>query len=221
MSDTGGMDLARFSPRLGHAAGPASSDAAHSAQPAPLSLLERWLADARAAGVSEPEAVAFVTVGPDGRPSARTVLLKRIEPDALVFTSALWTRKAREIEVNPHVALLFHWPAIGRQAHIAGRAEIAERDLALELFAQREPSHQLQTVVSRQGEPIEDIAPLRARHAHLMEVMESPPECPSDWGAIRVVPEAIELWSQAPDRMHDRLLYERAGAGWRVTRLAP
>ena len=187
----------------------------------PLALLDRWLADARTAGVPEPGATAFVTVGQDGRPSARTVLLKRLADDALVFTSALWTRKAREIEANPSVALLFYWPSVGRQVHIAGQAIVAERELTVELFAQRERSHQVQTLVSRQGEPIEEIEPLRAKHAHLMKAMESAPKCPPDWGAIRVVPEAVEFWTQAPDRMHDRLLYERDGEGWRTTRLAP
>jgi pyridoxamine 5'-phosphate oxidase len=187
----------------------------------PLRLLDSWLADARMAGVPEPGATAFVTVGEDGRPSARTMLLKRLEDDALVFTSALWTRKAREIEAKPSVALLFYWPSVGRQVHIAGRAIVAERELAMELFAQRERSHQVQTLVSRQGEPIEEIEPLRTKHAHLMEAMESSPECPPDWGAIRVVPEAVEFWTQSPDRMHDRLLYKRAGDEWRTTRLAP
>lgn len=187
----------------------------------PLVLLERWLAHAADAGVSEPLSVAFVTVGADARPSARTVLLKRVENDALVFTSALWTRKARDIQANPCVALLFCWPSVGRQVHIAGEARIAERQLAVALFAERERSHQVQTLVSRQGEPIEDLEPLRARHAHLMEAMETPPQCPSDWGAIRVVPQAIEFWEQAADRLHDRLLYERAGGRWRTTRLAP
>lgn len=187
----------------------------------PLELLDRWLAEAGAAGVPEPGLVAFVTVGQDGRPSARTVLLKRLEDDALVFTSALWTRKARDIEANPSVALLFYWPSVGRQVHIAGGAIVAERELAVELFAQRDRSHQVQTLVSRQGEPIEDIEPLRDRHAHLMEAMESPPECPPDWGAIRVIPDAVEFWTQSPDRIHDRLLYGRAENGWRVMRLAP
>jgi pyridoxamine 5'-phosphate oxidase len=187
----------------------------------PLALLDRWFAEARAADVVEPGSVAFVTVDGAGRPSARTVLLKRLEDDALVFTSALWTRKAREIESNPNVALLFYWPSIGRQVHIAGRAIVAERELAVELFAQRDRAHQVQTLVSRQGEPIEELEPLRARHAHLMDVMESPPECPPDWGAIRVVPEAVEFWRQSPDRMHDRLLYERAGDEWSITLLAP
>ena len=188
---------------------------------APLVLLDRWLRDARTAGVPEPGAVAFITVGEGARPSARTVSLKRVEDRALVFTSAMWTRKAREIEGNPHVALLFHWATIGRQVHVAGEAVLAERELAVELFSERDLSHRVQTLVSRQGEPIEDIEPLRARHAHLMDVLEAPPECPPDWGAIRVIPEAIEFWSQAPDRLHDRLLYERAGERWRRSRLSP
>ncbi len=187
----------------------------------PLALLGRWLAEARAAGVPEPGSVAFVTVGEDGRPSARTVLLKRLEDRALLFSSALWTRKAREIEDNPHVALLFYWPTIGRQVHITGQAEVAERELAVELFSERELSHRVQTLVSRQGEPIEEVGPLRARHAHLMDVLEAPPECPPDWGALRVIPDAIEFWRQALDRMHDRLLYERAGEQWRSSRLSP
>jgi pyridoxamine-phosphate oxidase len=187
----------------------------------PLPLLGRWLADARAAGVAEPASVAFVTVGEGGGPSARTVSLKRIEGRALIFTSALWTRKAREIEGNPQVALLFHWPTVGRQVHITGRAALAERELSVELFSERDLAHRVQTLVSRQGEPIEDIEPLRARHAHLMGVLEGPPECPSDWGAIRVVPQTLEFFSESPDRMHDRLFYERIADQWRSSRLSP
>jgi pyridoxamine 5'-phosphate oxidase len=189
--------------------------------PEPLVLLGRWLGEARDAQLPDPQSVAFVTVGAGGRPTARTVSLKRLEASALVFTSALWTRKAREIERNPHSALLFHWPTLGRQVHVAGDATIADRALAEELFAERDPSHQLQTLVSRQGQPIADLAPLRARHAHLLEAMEAPPACPPDWGAIRVRPQAIEFWSQAGDRLHDRLLYERDGERWSLTRLSP
>lgn len=187
----------------------------------PLAVLAHWLAEAGDAGIAEPGSVAFVTVGESGRPSARTVLLKRLEDDALLFTSALWTRKAHELQANPHVALLFHWPTIGRQVHITGEAVLAERELALELFSERDLAHRVQTIVSRQGETISDIEGLRARHAHLMSVIEAPPECPEDWGAIRVVPDSIEFWSQAGDRMHDRLLYARGEHGWSRSRLAP
>lgn len=187
----------------------------------PIRELEGWIAEARGRGVPEPASVAFVTVGDGGRPSARTVNLKRIEDDALVFTSALWTRKAREIEANPQVALLFYWPALGRQVHVAGEARLAERALAEELFSQRDLLHQLQTVVSRQGEPIDDLEPLRDRLRHLVEVQETAPACPEDWAALRVRPEAIELWTEAPDRLHERRLFQREADGWSLTLLSP
>jgi pyridoxamine 5'-phosphate oxidase len=188
----------------------------------PLPLLEDWLSQARASGVPDPLPMAFVTVGDDGRPSARMVGLKLVRDGALIFSSALWTRKARELTANPHVSLLFHWPDLGRQVHVAGRAEVCERALSEELFADRPIAHQLQSIVSRQGEPIEDLEPLRRRHAHLMSVLETPPECPADWGAIRVCPDAIELWQQAPDRMHERLLFQREhSSAWRLERLSP
>jgi pyridoxamine 5'-phosphate oxidase len=187
----------------------------------PLRALAAWLDRAEAAHVPGARAVTFVTVGEGGRPSARTVSLKRLDDDALVFTSALWTRKTRELEQNPHVALLFHWPALGCQVHVTGEAELAERELAIELFAERDLPNQLQTLVSRQGTPIEDLDVLRARHAHLAATLETPPACPEDWGAIRVLPSTVELWREAADRLHDRWLYERDGAGWKITRLAP
>jgi pyridoxamine 5'-phosphate oxidase len=187
----------------------------------PIRELERWIEEARDQGLSQAASVAFVTVGEGGRPSARTVNLKRIEDDALVFTSALWTRKAREIEANPQVALLFHWQPLGRQVHVTGEAELAERALAEELFAQRDLFHQLQTVVSRQGEEIEDLEPLRDRLAHLAEVQETVPACPEDWGALRVRPATIEFWSEASDRIHQRRLFTREGDSWGAGLLAP
>jgi len=187
----------------------------------PIRELERWIEEAREDGIPQPASVAFVTVGEGGRPSARTVTLKRFEDEALLFTSALWTRKADEIRANPHVALLFHWPALGRQAHLTGEASFAERALAVELFDERDLVHQMQTVVSRQGEPIDDLDRLRDRLAHLVRVQETAPVCPEDWGALRVRPQTIELWSESPDRIHDRRLFERAGDAWKLTLLSP
>jgi pyridoxamine 5'-phosphate oxidase len=187
----------------------------------PLIELRAWIEEAREQCLPHPGSVSFVTVGADGRPSARTVTLKRLEEDSLIFTTALWTRKAREIESNPHVALLFHWPSLGRQVHVTGEAERTERSLSEELFAERDLAHQLQTVVSRQGQPIESIEPLRDRLAHLADVQETAPVCPDDWGAVRVKPNLVELWAEAPDRIHERRLFERDGAGWRLSLLAP
>lgn len=186
----------------------------------PLAELAAWIEEARAAGLAQPGSVAFVTADGDGRPSARTVNLKRIEDGALIFTSALWTRKAREIEANPQVALLFHWPSLGRQAHVEGIASLAELDLADRLFAERDPRHQLQTSVSRQGEPIESLEPLREELAR-REAAGIAPERPHDWGALRVVPDAIELWSEADDRLHERRRFEREADAWHLQLLAP
>jgi pyridoxamine 5'-phosphate oxidase len=187
-----------------------------------LAFLRLWLCDAQSAVDSDAIAMGLSTVGPDGRPTARVVSLKLLEDDSLVFTTALWTRKARELEQNPNVALLFHWPELGHQVQITGRAVLADRGLAKVLFAERERSHRLQTLVSRQGEPIEDLGPLRERLRGLEgKLAGRPVPCPPDWGAVRVFPDAVEFWQEAADRLHDRLLYERIDGGWRRTRLAP
>ncbi len=188
----------------------------------PVETLGRWLEETADASAPAPAAMTLATVGGDGRPSARVVSLKRLEPGGLVFTTALWTRKAAELRANPRVALVFHWPALGRQARIEGRAEVAERELAEELFAERPRSHQLQALVSRQGETIEDLDTLRARLEELKaETAEDPIPCPADWGAVRVRPDVVELWSEGEDRLHERRLFKRDGDSWAATLLSP
>jgi pyridoxamine 5'-phosphate oxidase len=187
-----------------------------------VQILERWLDDAAEAGAPAPNAMTLATVGDDGRPSARVVSLKRLEREGLIFTTALWTRKAAELRANPRVALVFHWPALGRQARIEGQAEVADRELAEQLFDERPRSHQLQAIVSRQGETIDDLGPLRTRLDALeAETAEDPIPCPTDWGAVRVRPGVIELWSEGDDRLHERRLFERDGDRWTETLLAP
>jgi pyridoxamine 5'-phosphate oxidase len=189
----------------------------------PLRELDAWIEEARARNLPHPAAATFATADAAGRPSARTVTMKRLEADALVFSSALWTRKARDLEDNPYVALLFFWPELGRQAHVAGTVTVGDRALAEELYAERDPLHQLQTIVSRQGDPVDaaELEVMRARLAHLAEVQEAPPRCPDDWGALVVTPEAVELWSEAPDRLHERRLFTRSDDGWALQLLSP
>ncbi len=188
----------------------------------PLELLGRWLQEARTAGLPYASAIALSTISARGEPSTRMVDVKRLEPDALIFTSALWTRKARDIDANEHVAALFHWPQLGRQVQMAGRASRAERSLDEELFAARKHLHQLQTIVSRQGETIKDLGPLRGRLEELRQThQQGEVSCPADWGAFRLAPEAIEFWELSPDRLHDRLLFESCDGAWRCSRLAP
>jgi pyridoxamine 5'-phosphate oxidase len=191
--------------------------------PDPLRELGAWIEEARAEGLAGAAAATFATADGEGRPSARTVTLKRLEPDALVFSSALWTRKARDIEANPHVALLFFWPELGRQAQVVGTVAVGDRALAEELYSERDPLHQLQTIVSRQGESVdaEELDAMRARLAHLDKVQEAPPRCPDDWGALVVTPAVVELWAEAPDRLHERRLFERSADGWGSRLLAP
>jgi pyridoxamine 5'-phosphate oxidase len=184
--------------------------------------MDRWLSEAREADVTAPMAMTLVTVGAEGQPSARVVSLKRIEGGRLIFTTALWTRKVEELRVNPRVAATFFWPSMGRQVRIEGRAEIAERELAEELFAERPRSHRLQAHISRQGEEIESLEPLRGRLEELRaELGEGPVPCPEEWGAVRLVPDRIEFWQEGEDRLHSRHLFEASRDGWHRSLLAP
>jgi pyridoxamine-phosphate oxidase len=189
----------------------------------PLAELRGWIEEARGRGLAHPAAATFATADGEGRPSARTVTVKRVGDEALVFSSALWTRKARDIEANPRVSVLFFWPEMGRQVHVAGTVEVGDRALAEELYAERDLPNQLQAIVSRQGEPIEaaDLETMKDRLGHLAEVQETPPRCPDDWGALIVTPEAVELWAESADRMHERRLFTRTADGWQMQLISP
>jgi pyridoxamine 5'-phosphate oxidase len=188
----------------------------------PLENLASWHAQARKAGLQDASAMSLATAGADGSPSLRLVSLKRLDHRGLVFTTALWSRKVAELRENPRVAAALYWQSLGRQARVEGRAEITERELAEELFAERPRSHQLQAHVSRQGEEIESIEQLRERFEQLdAELGEGPVPCPEDWGAVRIVPARIEFWEEAADRMHRRTLFAAEAGGWRRSLLAP
>lgn len=188
----------------------------------PIAVLRSWLGEADRAGVSHPWAATFVTSSLDGSPSARAVTLKRLEPGSLVFTSALWTRKVSELMANPKVAVSFHWPDLGRQALVTGVAAEGDRDLAEELFAERGRDHQLQAHVSRQGQEIDSLEPLRQRHLALSEDLDGQPvPCPDDWGVILVEPQTVEFWAESPDRLHERIEHYRADGAWTKRQLAP
>lgn len=188
----------------------------------PLEILSDWLDEARHANLPDAAAMSLATADAAGAPSVRLVSVKRLDLDGLVFTTALWSRKAAELRANPRVAGAFYWQSLGRQARVEGRAEIAERELAEELFARRPRSHQLQALVARQGEEIESVEALRARLEELRaELGDEPVPCPSEWGAVRIVPDRVELWGESEDRLHRRRLYVLTGGGWRVALLAP
>jgi pyridoxamine 5'-phosphate oxidase len=197
-----------------------------SAAPAePIALFEAWLADAFAARdqglLTEPTAMVVATCD-DGRPSARTVLLKSVSAEGFVFFTNYDSRKAAEISRRDHVALHFGWYALHRQVRVEGRAERVSRADSEAYFHVRPRGSQLGAWASAQSSTVDSLAELTAAYAAAEERFagrEVP--CPEHWGGYRVTPEMIEFWQGQPSRMHDRLVYRRTDSVWSLSRLAP
>jgi pyridoxamine 5'-phosphate oxidase len=188
----------------------------------PLKLFEGWLGDARAAGGVEADAMAVATATPGGEPSVRMVLLKGFDEGGLVFFTNYASRKGEELAQNPHAALLFHWPALGRQVRVEGPVSRVERAES-EAYARSRPRQsQLSALASPQSQVVPDRDWLEQRVAEL-DREHAGGELPvhEDWGGFRVEPVAWEFWQHRDNRLHDRQRYERDGDGWRVERLAP
>lgn len=189
--------------------------------PDPLRQFERWYADAAAAGIEMPEAMALATVG-DGAPSLRTVLLKGFDAKGYVFHTGYGSRKARELDGNPRAALLFHWAVLGRQVRIegdAGRVTEAESEA---YFRTRPRGSQIGAWASRQSERLEDREALEAAVAEAdRRFPEGDVPRPAHWGGYFVRPESYEFWQHGDDRLHDRFRYRSAGGAWQLERLFP
>jgi pyridoxamine 5'-phosphate oxidase len=191
------------------------------ADPDPLQQFGRWFDDALRAKLPLPNAMTLATSDARGAATARIVLLKGIERGGFVFYTNYRSRKSREIEAKSSACLLFLWSDLERQVRIEGDAEKVSAQESDEYYVTRPlgarhsawASNQSEIVQSRQvlERAMEDV---RRRHG------DNPPR-PPHWGGYRVTPRAIEFWQGRADRLHDRLLYERAGAGWKIQRLAP
>jgi pyridoxamine 5'-phosphate oxidase len=188
----------------------------------PLTLFRSWLEEARAAMGYDAEAMALATATPDGAPSARMVLLKGLDERGLVFFTNYSSRKGRELEDNRRAALLFHWPAVGRQVRVEGPVARVERGES-EAYARSRPrASQLSALASPQSEVVPDREWLERRVEEL-DREHAGGELPlrEDWGGYRVEPDTWEFWENRDNRLHDRHRYMRTADGWRVERLAP
>jgi pyridoxamine 5'-phosphate oxidase len=184
----------------------------------PLVQLRRWYDEARSA-VPEPDAAAVATATPDGRPSARMVLVKAFDENGLVFFTNYGSRKGSELEANPRAALLFHWAQVGRQVRIEGPVERVTRAES-EAYARSRPRQsQLSALASPQSRPVPSREWLEQRVAELDEQQDLPVR--EDWGGYRLAPEAWEFWQHRDNRLHDRFRYLPDGAAWRIERLGP
>ncbi|MFC9652421.1 MULTISPECIES: pyridoxamine 5'-phosphate oxidase [unclassified Streptomyces] len=191
--------------------------------PAPADQFARWFKEAVAGDLHEPNAMVVSTATPDGRPSARTVLLKAYDDRGFVFFTNYTSRKSGEIESNPHVSLLFPWHPMARQIIITGTAARTGRDETAAYFRTRPHGSQLGAWASDQSSPIASREELLHRYDELVSRYpegESVP-VPPGWGGYRVTPETVEFWQGHENRLHDRLRYVREGGGWRVERLCP
>ncbi len=187
-----------------------------------VARIEDAIARAEAAGRLIPEGMALATVGSDGRPSVRTVLLKGADARGLVFYTNLGSRKSRDLEGDPRAALCLWWDVLQEQILVEGRCERVSDAEADAYFATRPRGSQLGAWASRQSEPLESREALEARVAEAarrFEGREVPR--PPFWSGFRLVPERFEFWYGRPDRLHDRFVYTPGPGGWVPHRLHP
>ena len=192
-------------------------------RPDPFDQFDQWMREAIETQLLEPNAMGLATVGADGQPTLRTVLLKGFDRRGLVFYTNHESTKAREIAGNPRVALLFQWLPLERQVSITGQAEKISAAESLKYFLSRPRDSQIGAWASQQSRIITHRSLLEAKFAEMkakFSANEIP--LPSFWGGYRVTPQNFEFWQGRPSRLHDRFRYARQpGDQWKIDRLMP
>jgi pyridoxamine 5'-phosphate oxidase len=188
----------------------------------PIKQFQVWLDDAFAAKLPLPEAMTLATATPDGRSSARMVLLKQVDQNGFVFFTNYESAKAGQLEANPRAALVFFWPQLERQVRVEGSVSKTSAEESCEYFKNRPRESQIGAWASAQSEVISgrDVLEKRAQELETL-YRDREIDCPEFWGGYRLKPESIEFWKGRIGRLHDRILYQRNPDGWTISRLAP
>jgi len=188
----------------------------------PIKQFQLWFNDAFAAGLPMPEAMTLATASPDGKPSARMVLLKQIDHDGFVFFTNYRSAKAEQLDANPYAALVFYWAKLDRQVRIEGSVVRTSAEESCDYFKTRPRESQIGAWASEQSQAISSRNVLEQRAQELEAMyLDREIDCPEYWGGYRLKPERIEFWKSRVGRLHDRILYQRDTTGWSITRLAP
>ncbi len=188
----------------------------------PIAQFSRWFDEAIMAQLPEPNAMSLATVGADGRPSSRIVLIKGYDQAGFTWYTSYGSRKGRELQENPHAALLFHWVELERQVRIEGRVEALSGADSDAYFNSRPLGSRLGAIASAQSEPIADREALESRFTATEEAFGNEPVRPENWGGYRLLPDYLEFWQGRRSRLHDRIAYMlQADGRWTRTRLQP
>lgn len=182
---------------------------------------DRWFSQARDAELPEANSMVVATVGADGAPSARFVLLKAFDADGFIFYTHYSSRKGRQLAENPKVALVVPWVPLNRQVLVTGVAEKVDSAMSDEYFASRPHGSQVGAVASEQSAVVADRSVLEEAFASLAQRYPEEVPRPDTWGGYRVRPDTVEFWQGRRDRLHDRLVYVRHDDDWVVERRAP
>ena len=188
----------------------------------PIRQFQTWFDDAIAAKLPMPDAMTLATATPDGKPSARMVLLKQVDDDGFVFYTNYHSIKAAQLDANPYAALVFYWSQLDRQVRVEGSVTKTSPEESRDYFRTRPRESQIGAWASEQSQAISsrDILEQRAQELEAL-YLDREVDCPEYWGGYRLKPERIEFWKSRIGRLHDRILYQRNATGWSITRLAP